>query len=202
MSATIRPHWGAKQVLAYGLIAAVSLFVMVRYLQAVHASAVQQYAGACASLQPEVITDRAAPAFDLKDVAGKRTRLADLRGKLVLVNFWATWCPPCVEELPSIIKLNQLVSGSDLGRDVAVITISADEEPKKVTALMKKFGAPGKALPVLIDSQKKVPTAFGTTKFPETYLIDRQGKLRYRFINKRRWDSDEALQCLRNAAAK
>ena len=188
MSATIRPHWGAKQVLAYGLIAAVSLFVMVRYLQAVHASAVQQYAGACASLQPEVITDRAAPAFDLKDVAGKRTRLAALRGKPVLVNFWATWCPPCKDELPALLDFAAEA-------EARVLAVSLDPDWDAV----RRFLGPDLPPPVLRADSDTVAQAFDVRSLPVTFVIDAGGQLKLRLDGPRGWASPGIRAQVRDA---
>ena len=185
--------WGVKQAVAYGLLTAVVVFLSVEYLGAVYASAPMERQRACHALEPRQMSS-AAPNFTLKDLAGKQVSLSSLRGKVVLLNFWATWCPPCVEELPSIIDL----AGADLGADFQLLTASVDEELPKLKALLKKFGAAGKKLPVLLDPEKKVASSFGTTKFPETYLIDKQGMIRYRFINKRHWTSPEALQCIRS----
>ena len=185
--------WGLKQTVAYGVLAAVSLFMMVEYLSAVYAAAPLERQRACQALEPREMSVEA-PDFLLPDLAGKKLRLSSLRGKVVLLNFWATWCPPCVEELPSIIGLHQ----ADLGDNFKLLTVSVDEELPKVKALLAKFGAAGKSLPVVIDPTKKVATSFGTSKFPETYLIDKKGVIRYRFINKRHWTSPEALQCIRS----
>ncbi len=188
-----KQQWGAKQAVAYGLLAASVVFLSVEYFGAVYASAPLEQQRACHAMEPRQMSS-AAPAFTLKDLSGKKVSLSSLRGKVVLLNFWATWCPPCVEELPSIIDL----ASTDLGPDFQLLTASVDEELPKLKALIKKFGAAGKKLPVLLDPDKKVASSFGTTKFPETYLIDKQGMIRYRFINKRHWTSTEALQCIRS----
>ena len=184
-------RWGIKQALAYGVWVALSLLMMVKYVMAVHASAPMEQQRSCHALEPREL-NQPAPEFELADLAGKKLKLSDLRGKVVLLNFWATWCPPCVEELPSIIALQK----AGLGPDFRLLTVSVDEEPAKVKSLLKRKNA--RSLPVLLDPQKKVPTAFGTNKFPETYLIDRKGIIRYRFINKRDWSSPEALACIRS----
>ena len=181
------------QALSYGVLACVSLFLMVEYLSAVHAASPLERQRACHALEPREMSLEA-PDFTLPNLAGTKVRLSSLRGTVVLLNFWATWCPPCVEELPSIIGLQQ----TDLGSDFELLTVSVDEEVAKVKPLLAKQGPAGTKLPVLLDPKKKVATSFGTSKFPESYLIDKQGVIRYRFINKRHWTSPEALQCIRS----
>ena len=193
MSGLANKRWGLKQSLGYGVVAAVSLFLMVEYLTAVQAAAPLERQRACHALEPRQMS-QPAPDFQLKDLEGKNVRLSSLRGKVVLLNFWATWCPPCVEELPSIIALQK----ADLGSNFQLLTVSVDEELAKVKPLLARYGAAGLSLPVLLDPSKKVATSFGTSKFPETYLIDKQGVIRYRFINKRHWTNSEALQCIRS----
>jgi len=169
------------------------MYLMVEYISAVYAAAPQERLRACHALEPRQMSQQA-PDFELSDLAGKKVRLASLRGKVVLVNFWATWCPPCVEELPSIIALQQ----AGLGADFKLLTVSVDEDKTKIKPLLAKQGAGGAGLPVLLDPEKKTASSYGTTKFPESYLIDKQGIIRYRFINKRHWTSPEALQCIRS----
>lgn len=109
------------------------------------------------------------------------------RGRSVLVSFFATWCPPCVEEIPSLDRLARR-----LGDKAKVIVVSVDED---VEAL-KKFFAQGTAATVVHDPTKKIPASFGTFKFPESFLIDPTGTIRYAFINQRDWSIPEAASCI------
>jgi cytochrome c biogenesis protein CcmG/thiol:disulfide interchange protein DsbE len=146
--------------------------------------------GACAVLRPNALTAtlRAlVPEFDLPSLAGPKVSLRSLRGRPVLVSFFATWCPPCVEEAPSLEELARR-----LGDNATVAIVSVDED---LNAL-KKFYAKGSQAIVVRDESRKVPESFGTSKFPESFLIDGSGKVRYAFINKRDWSLPEAAACV------
>ncbi len=182
----------------YGLVAAGIVFLMLSFLAGVQAAAPRERQGACMALNA-VQVDRTAPPWKLKDLSGKTVSLASLRGKVVLLNFWATWCPPCVEEFPSMIKLSKAAAaGSDLGKDFALAMVSVDDTTKEVTELLKRSFPAASALPIVMDPGKKIALTYGTEKFPESYLVDREGKIRYWFVNKRDWGTDEALQCIKS----
>ena len=129
-----------------------------------------------------------APDFEIADKSGKKWSLSQLRGKPVLLNYWATWCAPCVEEMPSLENLAKRV-----GDDLHIVTVSVDEE----WALIDKFFPKGTDLRVLLDTTKEVPKSFGTDKYPETFLIDSQGRLQT-LLHQVKWDGAEAALCLEN----
>lgn len=146
--------------------------------------------GACLALRPSPLSAslRALNAdFELPDLRGNKISLRSLRGKPVLVSFFATWCPPCVEEAPSLDVL-----AGRLQDKAQVVVVSVDEDFEA----LKKFYAEGSAATVVRDESKKVPTSFGTSKYPESFLIDGAGKVRYAFINKRDWSVPEAAACV------
>jgi cytochrome c biogenesis protein CcmG, thiol:disulfide interchange protein DsbE len=146
--------------------------------------------GACAMLRPDPLsaTLRALiPEFDLPDLAGKNVSLSSLRGRPVLVSFFATWCPPCVEESPSLEELARR-----LGNKATVAIVSVDED----LDALKKYFARGSQATVVRDESRKVPASFGTSKYPESFLLDGSGKVRYAFINKRDWSLPEAVACI------
>ncbi len=145
---------------------------------------------ACGALAPDPLTPQLrglAPDFDLVDRAGKSWSLAKLRGQPVLVSFWATWCPPCVEEIPSLEALAKRLKGK-----ATILAVSVDED----WAAVDKFFPQGTALTVLLDPEREVAARYGTSKFPETFLVDREGRVRHAFINKRDWSPSEAEACL------
>jgi len=113
--------------------------------------------------------------------------LRKLRGRPVLISFFATWCPPCVEEAPSLEELARRV-----GNSATVLIVSVDEDLEA----LKKFYAKGTSVTVVRDESRKVPASFGTSKFPESFLLDAGGKVRYAFINKRDWSGPEAPACV------
>ena len=160
------------------------------------------------SLKPESIEPRPVPV-DQATPAGPRPvtlrdgRLRDLAkapGKLLIVHFWATWCPPCVEELPSLLEYAQSVKGDPA---IEVLAVSVDTDWKTVDAFLEKTKATG--LSVALDPQRATAKAFGTVKFPETWFLDPQGKVVETFIGPVRWghpDTRKRLMELRAALPK
>jgi peroxiredoxin len=127
-----------------------------------------------------------APQFTVSD--GTQTvDLASLRGHVVVLNFWATWCIPCIEELPSLVELQRRMP------QVTVIAISSDEDADAY----RKFLVDNHVDFVTVrDSSGRVPKLYGTIKIPETYVIDRQGVLRRKFVSAQNWTSPEILDYL------
>ena len=122
-----------------------------------------------------------APAFRLPTPEGRFVNLSDYRGKVVMVHFWATWCPPCVDEMPELEALHRQLNG----KDFELLAISVDEGgPGIVTAFMKKHGL---SYPVLLDPARSISGLYGTFKFPETYIVDRNGVVAYKAIGSREW---------------
>jgi peroxiredoxin len=129
-----------------------------------------------------------APEFQLTTLDGRNVSLSGLRGKVVMVHFWATWCPPCVEELPTLDLLARSIAGSGF----EVLAISVDEGgPDAVREFMTKNKL---SLPVLLDQDKAVAGRYGTFKFPETYIVDRQGIIRNKIIGAVDWGRPEARE--------
>jgi thiol-disulfide isomerase/thioredoxin len=167
-------------------------FLAVRFIHAAGSRARAMRSEACQALSPQpmvkVKPGQEAPDFTLKDASGRSWSLRSLRGRPVLLNFWATWCPPCVEEMPSLENLSRRI-----GDRLTVITVSVDEDWETV----KKFFPGGTSLSVLLDRDKEVPKRYGTEKYPETFLIDSAGRLQKLFFQAK-WDSAEAALCLEN----
>jgi len=116
--------------------------------------------------------------------AGKNTHLSDFKGKVVVLNFWATWCPPCVEEAPALNHLQQRIAS----RGGVIIGVSIDDDPAKYEKFLKDFGVP---FPTWRDPSAKVMHDYGTVMIPETYIIDRHGRIARKIIGPQRWDSPE-----------
>jgi peroxiredoxin len=123
---------------------------------------------------------REAPKFLLPDLSGKVVRMDDLRGKVVLLNLWATWCPPCVEEMPTLETLSKKMTG----RDFVLLAISEDENPEKVAPWIEKRRL---TFPVLLDTQGQVGADLGITGYPETFIVDRTGRIVHHHIGYRDW---------------
>jgi cytochrome c biogenesis protein CcmG, thiol:disulfide interchange protein DsbE len=127
------------------------------------------------------------PAQDFSlTLAGKSERLSDLKGKFVVLNFWATWCPPCVEETPSLNRLQKYIDS----RGGMVLGVSVDEDSPAYEKFLKDQSV---IFPTWRDATKKSAADYGTTIYPETYVIDRRGKIARKFIGAQQWDSPEML---------
>ncbi len=133
-----------------------------------------------------------APDFSLSGPNGE-TRLSTLKGKLVLVHFWATWCPPCREELPSLAKLNKEMEG----KPFRLLAISIDKEGND--AVQKLFSGLGITLPVLLDQSNRVAGQYGTTGVPETFIVSPEGIIIKKIVGSIEWSSPEVISFLNNA---
>ncbi len=128
-----------------------------------------------------------APEFTVTD-AERTVALKDLRGKVVVLNFWATWCPPCVEEMPSLVRMQE-----QLKDKVTVLAVSVDEDDRAYRSFIKKYNI---ALLTVRDAQQKSNELYGSFRFPETYIIDRDGVLRRKFIGPVDWTKPDILDYL------
>jgi cytochrome c biogenesis protein CcmG/thiol:disulfide interchange protein DsbE len=136
-----------------------------------------------------------APGFRLPSLAGGEMDLASQRGKVVVLNFWATWCPPCVSEMPSLERLYRTLSPEGL----SVVTVSTDEGQAELRRFVSQGGL---TLPVLLDPGGRVAEgAYRTTGYPETFLLDRQGRILRHVVGPAEWDSPETLAQLRRLLA-
>jgi len=122
---------------------------------------------------------------------GRRQHLSDLHGTVVVVNFWATWCPPCKDETPSLNRLQKYIES----RNGVVLGVSADEDPEAYTRFLKTEGVvfPTYRDPSTKGSVSDIARSYGTSVYPETYVIDRQGKIARKFVGFQQWDSPEML---------
>ena len=166
--------------------------IAVRFVSGARDTLARTRDGACVAMQPDPLPDflrnGPTPDFQLPDAAGRTVSLSGQHGHAVMLNFWATWCPPCVDEVPSLEDLARRLDGSDM----RLLAVSVDDDWDKI----RGFFAKGTKMGVLLDISHDVPKKFGTEKFPETFLIDATGRIRYYFINKRDWSRPEAVACL------
>lgn len=130
--------------------------------------------------------DKPAPQFVMGD--GTRTvDLSRLRGRVVVLNLWATWCAPCIEELPSLLALQKQMP------ELAIVAVSMDQDPD----VYKRFLVDHHVdLLTVRDEEQKVNALYGTVQIPETYIIDKQGVLRRKFIGAQVWTSPEITSYL------
>jgi cytochrome c biogenesis protein CcmG/thiol:disulfide interchange protein DsbE len=130
--------------------------------------------------------DKPAPQFVMGD--GTRTvDLSKLRGRVVVLNLWATWCAPCIEELPSLLALQKQMP------ELAIVAVSMDQDPD----VYKRFLVEHHVDVLTVrDEDQKVNALYGTVQIPETYVIDKQGVLRRKFIGAQVWTSPEITSYL------
>jgi peroxiredoxin len=127
---------------------------------------------------PEV--GKSIPEIVLPDLQGEMFRLSQTRGSVVLVNFWATWCAPCIEEMPSLEKLHRTLEDKGL----RVVAVSVDDDRDVIERFRQEHGL---TFTILHDEGAEVAHRFQTFKFPETYVIDREGRLVWKIIGPRDW---------------
>jgi peroxiredoxin len=133
-----------------------------------------------------------APAFTLPTVSRGTLGLRELRGQVVFLNFWATWCPPCVAELPHFEKLQRELGAQGL----VFVSVSVDTQGEKVVAPF--WEQRGLSFHSLLDPSGAVATRYGVRALPTSFLIGRDGEIIARILGPRHWDSDTARAVLRN----
>jgi thiol-disulfide isomerase/thioredoxin len=132
---------------------------------------------------PETLS---APDFTLKDIDGKQFSLKNYRGKVVLLNFWATWCPPCRREMPSLERLHEKLKD----KDFVVLALNQMEDGDRVFTFSGDLGI-DLTFPILFDQDSGVSRAYGVMGLPTTFLIDKKGNERFRAIGGREFDHPE-----------
>lgn len=147
--------------------------------------------GATCAEKPDPPTpDDPAQPFELLDLDGRTHSLSDFAGKVVVLNFWATWCPPCVEEMPSLQRLQDL-----LGEDgLAVVAVSVDERYSDIPPFVAEHNL---RFLVLHDLGKRVSRRYDVFQFPETWIIRRDGTLSSHIIGARDWAAPSSLELFR-----
>jgi peroxiredoxin len=128
---------------------------------------------------------RAARDFTASLAGGQRFRLSEHRGKVILVNFWATWCLPCREEMPSMERLWRLHRRGDF----LLVAVSLDSDPKLVGPFVAEHGL---TFPVALDPEMDVANLYGVRALPASFVVDRQGNLAALALGPRTWDNDAA----------
>jgi peroxiredoxin len=132
---------------------------------------------------------QAAPAFQAKDLAGQNHTLADYRGKVVLLNFWASWCPPCRHEMPSMERLRLKMAG----RPLVILALDSVEPVEDVQAFLTtmKLG-----FPILLDPEGENTRRWKVYALPTTFLLDKAGRIRHVLKGGAEWDEGEALEAI------
>lgn len=126
--------------------------------------------------------------FNLPDLSGQSIRLSDYRGKVVFLNFWATWCPPCRSEMPSMQRLYEKLKDNDF----EMLAVSTDRQGKSaVKSLVEKGGYTFK---ILLDPEGKVASQYDIVSIPTTFIIDESGKVISKVIGSRDWAAESTIK--------
>lgn len=133
-----------------------------------------------------------APDFTFPDLDGNMVTLSSLRGKVVFINIWATWCPTCIEEMPSMEKLYQRMKG----REFEILAVSIDVLGEQVVRpFMQKYEL---TFPALLDNQGTIKKLYATTGVPESFVLDKEGRIVYKAIGPRDWSTQEFIEFFEN----
>lgn len=136
----------------------------------------------------------AAPAFALKDQSGKQIGLKELRGRVVFLNFWATWCPPCIQEMPAMEKLHQ-----ELQKDgLVILAVNFQEGPERVRDFFTEHNL---TFTALLDRDGKVAELYQALALPVSVIINKRGEIVGRAVGSKDWYREEALQYFQHLLA-
>lgn len=144
---------------------------------------------ACGQRPKVAEVGKLAPDFTLVDRKGKTWTLSELKGQVVFINFWATWCPPCRDEMPSIQRLYTMMPQGNF----KLLTILNKDAPANADSFAVKLGI---TIPILDDQANLIGPKYGLTGLPETFVVDKQGVLREKFIGPAQWDAPGVVQML------
>jgi thiol-disulfide isomerase/thioredoxin len=137
-----------------------------------------------------------APDFTLQDMDEENHRLEDYKGKVIMLNFWATWCPPCRREMPSMERLHKMLPADSF----AVIAINQMESPDHVFAYTGQLEV-DPTFTILFDTDSSVSRRYGVKGLPTSYIIDKRGYIRYRAVGGREFDHPEVVNIIRKLMA-
>lgn len=144
-------------------------------------------AGCYSSSRPSRVGSPA-PQFTIQDQE-RTVSLNQFKGQVLVLNFWATWCPPCIEEMPSLVQMQQRMKA----KGVTVLAVSIDVDDNAYHEFLKQHGV---NLLTVRDPDQKTPSLYGTYRWPETYVIDRSGVVRRKFIGAVDWTEPDVLEFL------
>ena len=137
----------------------------------------------------EKMKEQGLPEIQIPDLSGKTFDLESLKGKILIVNFWASWCEPCIEEVPSLVSLVKQLDGQ-----VELIAISGDSDKTEILSFLKSFSSlKGPNISLLWDENKMAVKAFGVERLPETFIVGRDFKLIKKVVGSVRWDHSESV---------
>ncbi len=146
-----------------------------------------------AGCHPAAHLGKRAPGFRVRTLAGQTRTLASYRGRVLILNFWATWCPPCVEEVPSLNRLHQQLHGLP----VSILAISIDQDANAYRKFLKSWDI---QFNTARDPSAAIMHRYGTQKIPETYIIDQNGRLRRKIVSASNWTDPVMVRYLTDLA--
>ena len=133
--------------------------------------------------------DDPAPDFSLSDIKGTTTTLADYRGKVVVVNFWASWCPPCIKEMPGMQRLQEKMTNQPF----VFLPVNVGEQKYRVWKFVKLINF---TLPVLLDTDSRTFNGWNASVLPTSFLLDAEGHIRYWVQGDLEWDSEDVVSLI------
>ena len=158
-------------------MAAVAALLLAAWVDSASASALVKWTGG------------KTPALKLADADGRERSLAEWRGKTVVVNFWATWCEPCREEMPSLERLKERLAGK--GFDVLAVNVG--ESPERVARFTREVPV---TFPIVYDKDSAVAKTWKVRGYPTSYVLGPDGRIRYYFVGELDWASDEVVRAI------
>jgi len=167
--------------------AALAACCMFGWLSAPHAADLPPLSHSLTKQAP-----KPAPALKLKDLEGRLQDLAQLKGRVVLINFWATWCPPCRREMPSMERLSQALKGEAF----SMLAVDVGEDADTIEAFAGQLDTPP-TFPILLDTTSRAMQAWKVAGLPTTFLVDKQGRIVASAIGGREFDHPELIRAIR-----
>lgn len=139
--------------------------------------------------QLDILERQGLPEFEAVQISGEKFSASDLKYPVVIINFWASWCDPCVAEYPSMVKLVEHFKGK-----LGLIAISADQDKKDIETFLKSFGGIKPNIEILWDSEMKIASQFGTIQLPESYIFKRDKKLVRKIVGLEDWYNPDSIE--------
>ena len=189
--------WAPMAQVLFIAIAAVSVYAFV---SAAKEGEIRRTCTPLCSLRPHYASDdRVAPDFELTALDGRKVKLSDYRGKVVIMNFWTKSCPPCLKEMPDLAELAQLLKDNP---KVEMITVSTDESIEDASNTLRSVLSGDAPFLTLLDPEGEIVNGkYGTRLYPETWFIDPQGVIRARFDGPRKWTDPLVLDLAEGLAS-
>lgn len=137
------------------------------------------------------------PTFVSQDIYGAKIDLEDFKGRVVILSFWASWCEPCIQEFPSMLKLVDEFKGQ-----VVMLAISADHDKQDILSFLKPFGSLSSSVHIIWDKEKELADKYGTEALPETYILSKDLKVVRKVVGSEDWYSAGAVQLFKELTQK